>query len=369
MQPSPTDLTQLKVRLTHLNPPAPGEWSLERNIAERRGVVKDLLALGCASLPLMPLVIKKLRTDQLHLSEDEAIGLFLHTGYRDLLDSWLEEARAGKSLSICGKIRLFTECGRVEYEQDLLEILYGSWNRPSDRHEVVEALGKAGRKDSLELLEYILPRIADLTNEGMARLESMPKSDLPRKAFAFEVAANLGMLEDVRSAISRIRNRQEEWETAISEERQSRSKPEHGQEEGKRTITDDEAESRAAKFLSENPGATAREVAKAAGIAQGRVPRLPAWRRVMAKRNAARPPSTQKCRPLTDRMLKAIGKSDDPAARLEAEEAVWQRLLEEAGPEERGRLHAMSQKERATLIQLTSEQFREQFEETGDQIP
>jgi hypothetical protein len=72
---------------------------------------------------------------------------------------------------------------------------------------------------------------------------------------------------------------------------------------------------------------------------------------------AAKPPDKRSERQLTNRMLEVIGKDDDPAAPLEAEEAVWETLMQRAKPKEQARLRAMSADEQKKLIAVATEHY------------
>jgi hypothetical protein len=117
------------------------------------------------------------------------------------------------------------------------------------------------------------------------------------------------------------------------------------------------------KYLDQKPKATNDEIAKAVGVSAGKVNGMEAWRLEMAKRKAAREPSKKPHRQLTDKMLACIGREDDIAARIDAEVAVFQRLIEQASQDERANLHAMTRDERKRLIEATAAQMTEQLAE------
>jgi hypothetical protein len=123
------------------------------------------------------------------------------------------------------------------------------------------------------------------------------------------------------------------------------------------------------RFLDQHPQATIREVAKAVDLSVGKVQQTDAWRREMGRRKAEKEPAKKTPRPLTQKMLAAIGQEDNIAdidARLDAVEAVWQRLLEQASPSERAKLHAMNHQERRKLIELARDQFADQLADSDD---
>jgi len=129
----------------------------------------------------------------------------------------------------------------------------------------------------------------------------------------------------------------------------------------RKPLPEDEANLLVRKYLEEHPQATIREVARDVDIATGRVSKLPAWRAEFGRRKANKEVAKKSTRPLTNKMLQSIGKGDDPAARLEAEETVWQRLLEEAAPNERANLHAMPREQRAKLVEAVREQYADRL--------
>lgn len=137
-------------------------------------------------------------------------------------------------------------------------------------------------------------------------------------------------------------------------------------EEHRKPIPPDEANILVRNYLEQHPGAKARDVAEGVGIALGRVSEQPSWRAEQGRRKANKTQSTKRERRLTKQMLDTIERTNDPALRVEAEEAAWQRLLEDAEPRERAELHAMSTERRANLIQLALEQYKENLEESDD---
>jgi hypothetical protein len=136
-------------------------------------------------------------------------------------------------------------------------------------------------------------------------------------------------------------------------------------------LSRDEAEAAVRQYLREHPAPTAREVSKATGVALGRLSKFPAWQVYQAQKKASPTAATQRgprTRPLTKKMLGAIGQAHDPSAGIEAEEAVWRGLLENAAtPGERARLNAMKPEEKAKLIQACIEQREDEAEERGEE--
>jgi hypothetical protein len=135
---------------------------------------------------------------------------------------------------------------------------------------------------------------------------------------------------------------------------------------GQQRIPTEEANIAVRKFLKDHPGATSRQVATGVGIAHGRISQMEAWRTEQARRSAAKTPTNKRSRPLTKKMLEAIGKDDDPLTRMAAEEAVWRRLLERAQPEERARLHAMPPEKQKELIHLAMAEMPQDWLDPDD---
>ncbi|QJW92559.1 hypothetical protein [Frigoriglobus tundricola] len=130
-------------------------------------------------------------------------------------------------------------------------------------------------------------------------------------------------------------------------------------------VPDDyEANIRIKKYLDIHPKATIRDVAEEVGLSIGKIAQLDAWRRVMAERKAAKPAPNRSERPLTDKMLAATGKEDDPSEKVIEDEAIFRWLLEKAQPKERAELHMKTPSERATLIDMVREQYQEERAES-----
>ena len=120
------------------------------------------------------------------------------------------------------------------------------------------------------------------------------------------------------------------------------------------------------KYLGLHPRASIREVVQGVGLSVGKVAQTDAWRQEMGKRKAAREPSKKPHRQLTDKMLACIGRDDDIAGRLDAQDAVWQRLLDKAHPNDRAKLHAMTKDERKRLIEATGAQMLDERAEQDE---
>ena len=85
------------------------------------------------------------------------------------------------------------------------------------------------------------------------------------------------------------------------------------------------------------------------------------------RRKANKTPSPKREQKLTRRMLETIGRTNDPTLRIEAEEAAWQRLLEEAHmPSDRAKLHSMTAEQKASLIQLALERYKDELKQSDD---
>lgn len=126
---------------------------------------------------------------------------------------------------------------------------------------------------------------------------------------------------------------------------------------------DDEANLLIKKFVQSHPKATIREVAAEVGLSVGKIAQLEAWKRVMAERKAAKPAPKKSERQLSDKQLAAIGQSADPAEKVMQDEAIWQWLIENAGPKEKAELHIKTPTERAKLIDLVREQYEDEHSE------
>jgi hypothetical protein len=132
-------------------------------------------------------------------------------------------------------------------------------------------------------------------------------------------------------------------------------------------IPDDyEANIRIKKFLDTHPRATIREVAEEVKLSIGKVQSLDAWKRAMAERKATKPTTKRTERQLTDKMLKARGEKDDPAAKVMQDEAIWQWLLEKAKPKEKAELHMKTPEKRAELIEMAREQYEAEHAEPDE---
>jgi hypothetical protein len=121
------------------------------------------------------------------------------------------------------------------------------------------------------------------------------------------------------------------------------------------------------QYLDKNPRATIREIAEVVDLSTGKVSQMDAWRREMARRKAAKEPAQRDARPLTDSMLAAMGREDDPATKMVMkDEAIWQWVLETAKPNERAGLHMKTAEERAKLVELVREQYDEEHTDSDD---
>jgi hypothetical protein len=133
-------------------------------------------------------------------------------------------------------------------------------------------------------------------------------------------------------------------------------------EKRRKPIPKDEANLLVRDYLKNHPGATASQVAKAVGIAQGRLPLLMAWQVEMKSRKAKKPSAQKQPKALDRKMLESIGRTNDPSARMEAEEAAWQEII--AAAEARGKLMLLQDKtpeEKKALIDAYIRQKSDQF--------
>ncbi len=122
-----------------------------------------------------------------------------------------------------------------------------------------------------------------------------------------------------------------------------------------------------ANFLRDHPRATANRVAKAVQIAQGRLPKLAAWKAEMDyRRETAKPKKGKPERPLTEKMLKAIGTNESVWENDDATQVIWREILETATPEIRAKLYEMPPEEKRKLIQCRAEQRLDNFEYVVD---
>src|SRR5262249_26767181 len=114
------------------------------------------------------------------------------------------------------------------------------------------------------------------------------------------------------------------------------------------------------KYLDQHPGAPIRDVAEAVDLSTGKVCGMDAWRREMARRNAAKKPAKKDALPLTREMLACIGKEDcmdDVDARIDAEERVWQRLVEEADEQRLDELFTLSKEQKKAVIEAAARKY------------
>jgi hypothetical protein len=130
----------------------------------------------------------------------------------------------------------------------------------------------------------------------------------------------------------------------------------------RKPIPKDEAEILVRDYLEKNPGATASQVAKGVGIAQGRLTGLASWRAEQGKRKANRVTAPKTIRRLTRKMLETIGRTNDPSARLEALDVAWEEMLAGAGPRERVKLLSMTKEEQSRLTEVRLEQASEDLD-------
>jgi hypothetical protein len=243
----------------------------------------------------------------------------------DLFDQWSWEWRA--LYTWLTRAGLVERLKALEAGDDLALANALAWLRKAPRPGGLEDLARCMKKAAKTpaLLASILKAIRELPDRLFTpQTEGLP----PSQPTASQVSESVGV---VGSAV-------------IARDRESKPIPE------------DEANLLVRKYLEQHPEATARQVAQAVGIALGRVPKLPAWRTELGRRKAKKASPKRATRPLTQKMLEVVGRKDDPVARIEAEEAAWQWLLEQAGPDERAKLHAMTTAERRRLIEIALEQ-------------
>lgn len=177
-------------------------------------------------------------------------------------------------------------------------------------------------------------------------------------------------LEDSLEEIDRLEKwirmkRKSGWQPpATPEPKKPEPKPKVTKEK-KPVVPDDEANVLVRQYLEKHPTASSRDVAENVGIALGRVSKMAAWQAEQSRRKALKK-TKPKSRRLTKQMLDTIGKENDPAASVEAEEIAWVRLIDAANPEEKARLHGMTEKQRAAIIQTYLESQYQEQEDFGD---
>jgi hypothetical protein len=135
-----------------------------------------------------------------------------------------------------------------------------------------------------------------------------------------------------------------------------------GSKPRKKGIPKEEAENLVRDHLKAHPSATVKEIHEATGVSTGSIANTTAWKKHQEKKSSAdtSPGRALRMRPLTDKMLAARGQENDPSSRMEAGEEVWRYILENATPEERARLHALTQAERDEHIRTVQQQLEDQ---------
>jgi len=113
------------------------------------------------------------------------------------------------------------------------------------------------------------------------------------------------------------------------------------------------------QYLENNPGASIRDVSEEVGLAPSTIVKREVWQLEMARRKAEKPVAKKDHRQLTDKMLGACGETDDPAARVIKNEAIFQWLLEQASPEERAKLHMMPPEKKDELIDMSRDTYED----------
>jgi hypothetical protein len=133
----------------------------------------------------------------------------------------------------------------------------------------------------------------------------------------------------------------------------------------RRAIPRDEANIAVRQYSRENPTASAREMSRMIGIAQGTLPKLSAWiaHVVRKRKSAAMRQSNTKTKRLTRWMLASIGREYDLDQGIEVEEAAWQYVLDNAKPAERTVLHRKKPEEKAQLIQQVIDSHAESHDD------
>jgi hypothetical protein len=132
----------------------------------------------------------------------------------------------------------------------------------------------------------------------------------------------------------------------------------------KKPIPKEEANILVREYLNTHGNGTVKEIHQATGVSTGAISQSAAWKAHQAKKKSNSDVAVPcvKTRPLTSKMLEAVGLEADPGEQISAEEVGWQYLLENATPEERARLHAMTPSERAEQIRLAIEQLSDRYD-------
>jgi hypothetical protein len=137
-------------------------------------------------------------------------------------------------------------------------------------------------------------------------------------------------------------------------------------------VPDDEAEILVREFIAAEEKAvrkvTVRRISERCGIAVGRISKMAPWRAYMTRRKKGTPTLPRQARQLTDAIIAAIGKDDDPGAKLMSkEEAAWEWLEAKAkDTTERAKLASMTREERAEAIKAVIEQLADEKDAHGD---
>ncbi len=157
--------------------------------------------------------------------------------------------------------------------------------------------------------------------------------------------------------------------TAPSMERPANASPTGTNRRRKRSECPDkhEVNMRVGRYLEQHQGAPIREVAKAVDSSTGTVAKTDNWEKEMVRRNAAKGRTKKEPRPLTPEMLVCIGTADnieDVDAGIDARDAAWRQILEEAPAKQRAKLHKLNEHERQKLIEKAMEKYADRL--TGD---
>ena len=155
---SPLNLAELKLRLLH------GDLD---QFAPHAEVIWEIIALGSAAFPLLPLVVELYRTSKLKgVAVSSLAELYICSRHQELLHA-LREKGALLGLSMFKQCELL-EVGVSELEPELLRCLWQEWSTAGNlnRVPIVKALGEAGGPAALEMLEVIRYKMAGYVQEG-----------------------------------------------------------------------------------------------------------------------------------------------------------------------------------------------------------
>ena len=221
--------------------------------------------------------------------------------------------------------------------------------------------GEAYKADALE-------QAARAVRNGFRVLAWLGVEDRPERPL---LAETLAVAKEQLDALERwVRQKVKEGWTPTKSSQPEDASPDPTSKRRKRVKAPDDYEVNILikRYLDQHPKATIRDVAGEMDLSTGKVSEMDAWRREMARRKAAKRPAKKDSRPLTGEMLACIRKEDsmdDVDARIDAEEAVWRRLIEQADEQKRAELFAMTKQQKKALIETAVKQYADRLTEEG----